>query len=139
MIQEAPEPTELHDLVEKLHYKPGWTFELSNIDRGQGSKGLTLEVVPLVYNSYHVDQGCTYRVRHFMPVPPAAYDRRSWQRWLFEQIAAVERHECMEFFAVGGEKPFAPHHQPGADPYTLFELGTREEQRTSFRGELNPE
>lgn len=137
MIQEAPEPTELYDLVEQLQYKPGWEFELSNIDRGQGSKGLTLEIVPLVYNSYHVEHGQTYRVRHFMPVPPAAYDRRSWQRWLFEQIAAVERHEACEFFQIHGERTYAPLHQPGSDPYMLTELSTDIERRTSFRGEVN--
>jgi hypothetical protein len=56
----------------------------------------------------------------------------------------VERHEAAEFFALdadkpgGGARPYAPHHQPGADPYTVFELGTAEEAATSFRGTVNP-
>lgn len=137
VVQESPVPTELVDLVEKLHYKPGWSFELSNIDRGQNSVGFTLEIVPTVYNSYHVEQGCNYRVRHLMPVPPAAYDRRSWQRWLFEQIAAVERHEAMEFFCVDGVKPYAPHHGPGNDPYLLFEHGSDLDVRTKFTGDVS--
>jgi hypothetical protein len=35
-----------------------------------------------------------------MPVPPAAYDARTWLRWLFDQFCLVEIHEAMEFFAV---------------------------------------
>ena len=136
MTQTAPYPTDLADLVARLSYRPGWTFWLGTIDRGQGSQGLTLDIVTLGYNSYHPDQGEDYRVHHYMPVPPAAYDERSWRRWLFEQVLLVERHEAMEFFVIGGERPFAPHHGPGNDPYIVFEHGTDEDVRTSFRGDL---
>jgi hypothetical protein len=153
--QEAPYPQELRYLVERLSYRPGWTFELSHIDRGQGSKGLTLIITTLGYNSYHPDRGETYRVHHYMPVPPAAFDHRSWRRWLFEQLLLVERHECMEFFRLEWdepnrigtevlgtnhrvERPYAPSHGPGNDPYIVREVGTGLDQRTSFRGEVNP-
>jgi hypothetical protein len=69
-------------------------------------------------------------------VPPAAYDRRSWQRWLFEQFRLIESHEAAEFFQIGGERPYAPSHGPGHDPYMIREVGTVEDQRTTFRGEL---
>lgn len=145
MRQEAPYPDALHYLVERLSYRPGWTFELAHIDRGQGSKGLTLVITTKGYNSYHPDRGETYRVHHYMPVLPAAFDHRSWQRWLFEQILLVERHEAMEFFTIhdspGSEhfaKPYAPSHGPGNDPYIVRELGTGLDQRTSFRGDVNP-
>lgn len=138
MRQEAPDPTVLFELVDKLAYRPGWTFHLSDIDRGQGSAGLTLDITTLGYNSYHPDEGETYRVHHYMPVPPAAFDRRSWQRWLFEQCLLVDRHEACEFFAIDGERPYAPHHGPGNDPYIIFEHGTDEDVRTSFRGEVKP-
>ena len=136
MRQVAPDPEILFELVDNLSYRPGWTFSLEDVDRGQGSEGLTLDIVTLGYNSYHPDRGQTYRVHHYMPVAPAAFDRRSWQRWLFEQLLLVERHEAMEFFAIDGERPFAPHHGPGNDPYIVFEHGSDEDVRTSFRGEV---
>lgn len=138
MRQVAPDPEVLLRLVETLTYRPGWTFDVTDIDRGHGSEGLTLDIVTLGYNSYHPEQGETYRVHHYMPVPPAAYDRRSWQRWLFDQCLLVDRHEACEFFQVNGEHPYAPHHGPGNDPYIVFEHGTDEDVRTSFRGSLNP-
>lgn len=138
MTQQAPVPRVLHDLVERLTYRPGWTFRLDNIDRGQGSFGLTLDIITCGYDSYHPERGATYRVHHYMPVPPAAYDERSWRRWLLEQLLLVERHEACEFFAIDGKRPYAPHHGPGNDPYIVFEHGTDLDVRTSFRGEVNP-
>lgn len=69
-----------------------------------------------------------------MPVPPAAYDRRSWQRWLFDQVLLVEQHEACEFFQVDGRRPYAPNHGPGRNPYTIHELGTAADAETDFRG-----
>lgn len=145
MWQTAPDPEVLRYLIERLAYRPGWTFKLADIDRGQGSEGLTLIITTRGYDSYHPDRGENYRVNHYMPVPAAAFDSRSWQRWLFDQCLLIERHECMEFFAVhdspGSEhavRPYAPSHGPGNDPYLIREVGTETDQRTSFRGELNP-
>jgi hypothetical protein len=135
-MQEAPWPQILSDLVSALTYRPGWRFVLQDIDRGQGSKGLTLDIITLGYNSRHPDRGPTYSVHHYMPIPPASYDRRSWQRWLFEQCLLVERHEACEFFCVGGEYPYAPSHGPGNDPYIVREVGTELDQRTKFTGEV---
>jgi|SRR5277367_675319 len=141
MRQIAPRPDSLYDLVERLIYRPGWRFSLTDIDRGQGSEGLTLIITTLGYNSYHVDDGESYRVNHYMIVPAASYDDRSWLRWLFEQCALVDRHEAMEFFALKTDddvtRPYAPSHGPGNDPYLVREVGTDVDQRTSFRGEVN--
>lgn len=134
MRQVAPDPEPLFDLVAKLAYRPGWQFNLADINRGQGSEGLSLDIITLGYNSYHPDRGEYYAVHHYMPVPPASYDRRSWQRWLLEQCLLVDRHEACEFFQIDGERPYAPHHGPGNDPYTIFDHGTDEDVRTSFRG-----
>lgn len=136
MLQVAPFPSDLAALVHGLTYRPGWQFGLVDLDRGQGSKGLTLVITTEGFDSYHPEEGPTYRVRHFMPVPPAAYDMRSWRRWLFEQLLLVERHECAEFFSIDGERPYAPSHGPGNDPYIVRELGTDEDRRTRFTGEL---
>lgn len=138
MIQQsALDPTTLRALVDGLAYRPGWQFHLADdLDRGQGSQGLTLTILTSGYNSYHPEQGPNYRVYHYMPVPPAAYNEKSWRRWLLEQILLVERHEACEFFTIDGEHPYAPNHGPGNDPYIIFDLSTDEERRTSFRGEV---
>lgn len=146
--QSAPWPTDLQRLVDHLHYRPGWTFDLrKSFDRGQGSVGLTLDVVSKGYNSRHPEQGQNYYVHHFVPVPPAAYDYRSWRRWLLDRLLEIERHEAMEFFQLKpcqncpegaeAEFPFAPSHYPGADPYTVIERGSWEDADTSFLGVRN--
>jgi hypothetical protein len=132
--QTAPYPDELADLVSTMSYRPGWQFVLEHLDRGQGSEGLTFKVLTKGYDTYNPERGETYCVWHYFPVPPAAYDRRAWQRWLLDQLLDVEIHEACEFFQIGGERPFAPNHGPGRDPYTILELGTDLDARTSFRG-----
>jgi hypothetical protein len=133
--QIAPFPTLLTGLVAALRYRPGWTFRLADVDRGQGSRGLTLIITVATTNSYPPYEPIA--VQHFMPVPPAAYDTRSWRRWLFDQCQLVDTHEGCEFFEIDGDKPYAPHHQPGANPYVIHEIGTDEERRTSYLGELS--
>lgn len=131
----APYPHELRDLVEKCAYRDGWMIRLvDDLDRGQGSRGMTVVITTSVVNTYRPDE--RMRVNHYFPVPPAAYDRRSWQRWLFEQFHLVELHECAEFFQIDGARPYAPSHGPGNDPYLIREIGTDVDQRTTFRGEL---
>lgn len=136
MRQCAPFPRILRDLVQCLRYREGWLFALADIDRGQGSSGLTLVITTLGTNSYHPEQ-TDYRVNHYMIVPAASYDERSWRRWLFEQVHLVELHEAMEFFEIDGEKPYAPSHGFGQDPYLVREIGTDGDRRMSFRNELN--
>ena len=133
MRQTAPEPTLLADLVWNLQYKKGWRFSLADIDRGQGSEGLTLIIHLTVPNSYKPEE--VFQVVHYMIVPPAAFDERSWCRWLLEQILTVEQHEACEFFQISGHRPYAPNHGPGRDPYTVMDQGTPEDAKTTFRGE----
>lgn len=151
MRQEAPYPAILEQLVNHLLYKRGWWFELRDLDRGQGSKGLTLAIHVATEDTYQ--PGVQIRVVHYMPVPPAAYDMRSWRRWLFDQIGLVEDHEAMEWFRFPtppkydpdsgshfvqpDDRPFAPSHGPGNDPYLVREPdGTDLDRRTSYLGEL---
>lgn len=129
-------PTILADLVGMCDYRD-WDVHLyEDLNRGQGSQGLTLVITTNGVNAYHPEV-TDYRVDHLFPVPAAAYDRRSWTHWLFEQFALVERHEAMEFFQIEGERPFAPHHGPGNDPYIVFDHGTELDVRTKFTGEVN--
>jgi hypothetical protein len=134
MNQQAPYPAALHDLVDRLTYKPNWKITLADVDRGQGSEGLTLCILIATPNSYKPDE--IRSVMHYMIVPAAAYDDRSWQRWLLDQILLVETHEACEFFAVEGVKVFAPRHAPGNDPYTIVEYADDVDRRTSFRGDV---
>lgn len=136
MSQTAPYPTALAALVAATTYRPGWAVRLiAEYDRGQGSAGLTLVITTDTVNSYNHEQ--PMYVNHLFIVPAAAYDERSWRRWLFERFHDVELHECAEFFTVGGVKPYAPSHGPGNDPYLIREVGTELDRRTSFRGEVN--
>lgn len=143
MRQEAPDPVVLRGLVDCLEYKAGWRFSLEDIDRGQGSRGLTLIINRRGPDSYHPQRDIS--VNHYMIVPAAGYDRRSWQRWLLDQILLVERHEACEFFVLhdspGSEHvthPYAPSHGPGNDPYLVRETGTALDAAISFRGDIDP-
>ena len=141
MRQEARNPRELFELVDRLEYKPGWTFGLADIDRGQYCKGLTFIVTARVPDSYQPERMIS--VNHYFPVPAAAFDRRSWQRWLLDQVLLTEQHEACEFFrlrsqtGLGAKRPYAPNHGPGRNPYTIHELGTAADAETSFRGVRN--
>jgi hypothetical protein len=161
MHQEAPYPHTLAALVDRLAYRTdrGWRVWLADIERdaprdGQpGSRGLTLVVQRAGPDSYEPQN--MLRVNHYFPVPPATYDERSWRRWLFDRLGDVDTHErCEDFILVhraeGGyikadgshadelhERPYAPSHGPGNDPYLVREIGTTTDRRTSFRGLLD--
>jgi hypothetical protein len=137
MRQEAPYPDVLASLVERLTYRRGWSFALKDIDRGQGSKGLTFTAIGLYSDSYNPDT--KIRVRHLFIVPAASYNEQSWRRWLRDRIEEIERHECNEFFQIDGERPYAPQHGPGNDPYITFEHGSDLERRTRFDGTIASE
>lgn len=121
----APYPHELQALVDVCKLDPGWSVFLDpDLDRGQGSQGLTLVILTRGFDTYHPERGRAYGVRHYFPVPPAAYDRRSWQRWLFDRYLDVLTHEGCEFFQVDGKRPYAPSHGDGNDPYMIRERGS---------------
>lgn len=134
MFQRAKFPRELLDLIKKVEYRPHWkVFLFDDYDRGQGSKGLTVVVQTYCQDTYNPER--MIRVNHLFPVPPAAFNERSWRRWLFERILEVERHEAAEFFRIDGQRPYAPNHGEGHDPYTIFEEGTLQEKRTNYLNE----
>lgn len=153
MQQVAPYPDDLAYLVERLRYRRDLGWQVMLVDdlqrdkpgRHSGeSRGLTLVVTRCGRDSYHPER--ILPVNHYFAVPPATYDYRSWQRWLFDRLGDVDTHERMEDFAVcdspGSEhvtRPYAPQHGPGNDPYRVCEYASDEDRRTSFRGALNPE
>lgn len=131
--QGNPESTQiLADLIPKISYKPGWTFELAEIDRGQGCAGLTLMIGATLTDSSNPGQ--TVGVLHLMPVLACAYDEDSWLGWILEQIMLVEQHETLEFFQVDGDAPFFPGHAPGRNPYGVSRviLNTPKDRNTAY-------
>lgn len=138
--QSAPWPAELAELVEQCQYRDGWVLQLGPRLRdpadthGAEGRGLTLAITTNTVNSYPPHNRIA--VNHFFIVPAATWNRLAWMRWLFDCYAQVELHECMEFFTIAGEKPFAPNHGPGSNPYIVTQLTTDQDRRTSFRGEV---
>lgn len=149
--QSAPYPYDLAQLVKRSRYRrhEGWSASLHEVDRDRDSnghvigRGLTLIITTKGYDTYHPDQGPNYCVNHYFIVPPATYGRQAWMRWLFDCYAKVELHECMENFVLespeGEERPFAPLHGPGEDPYTVHQYATDVQRRTRFTGAVAPE
>lgn len=134
--QSADYPVILDELVCDLTYKPGWRFSLEHRERGQNCAGLTFCILITTEDAYHPEN--IRSVIHYFIVPAAAYDEQSWRRWMLDRVLDVETHEACEFFQVKGERPYAPNHGPGRDPYIIFEYATDEQRRTSFRGEVSP-
>lgn len=163
LIQFAPWPTELEYLVKVFRYKPGWSFYLEqdmdrdyepddpNHERPPIGRGTTLRIISLTYNSYgkHDAEGNyigeysyndppDYRVAHYKIVPAATFTKEAWERWILDQCVEIETHEACEFarfvYDDGVDRPFAPLHGPGENPYVIHEFSTDEQRRTSFRG-----
>jgi hypothetical protein len=74
----------LAQLVPRITYKPGWTFKLEEISRGQGCEGLTLLISATVPDTCTPGEETTFV--HLMEVPAANYNERNWRRWILEQI-----------------------------------------------------
>lgn len=119
----------LRDLVGRVTCKPGWRFSLADDEEG-------FRLVIFVPGQDSRAPERYLAVNHFFPIPVTTWNAKSWRRWLFEQCRRVEDHELGEWFLVEGERPFAPLHGPGNDPYTVREVSTDEEARTNQRGDL---
>jgi hypothetical protein len=104
----------LSHMVKKITCKPGWSFSLQFEDAT-----LRLVITVAGVDSYNPEN--PLRVAHFFPVPMATYNANTWRRWIFECCRGVENHELGEWFKIDGERPFAPMHAPGEDPYTIHE------------------
>jgi hypothetical protein len=123
----------LRDVVSRVTCKPGWIFDFSDDD-----EGFRLTILVPGLDSRSLPPHRSFTVLHFFPVPTATYNAKSWRRWVFEQCRKVEDHELGEWFLHDGERPFAPLHGPGFDPYTVREVSTEEESRTDQRGKVAP-
>lgn len=129
--QEAPYPDALEAMIADIHYKAGWDFSLYPAKRGQGCIGLTLAITITAPDTNNLSRLVT--VVHYMIVPAATYNPRSWRKWLFDQIMLVEQHEAAEFFRIGDVQPFAPLHGEGDDPYMIAIEVTPTDRSKTFR------
>lgn len=121
MIQTAPWPVDLEQAVAELRMTglyTGWVVWLSEKDRGQGCSGLTLGIVPNAPDSYHPESHA--RTTFLYPVPAAAYNRESWEEWIWAMIGETESHERSEAFVFEEDgkqrRPFKPAHPDGWNP-----------------------
>lgn len=103
--------TTLDALLNDFHYAPGWTFAVELI----GFKNY-LSVLVRGFDTYNVHRGQSYYTDHKF-IMPEETPPDSWQRWLFDRIMDVYRHEAMENFQVGNERPYAPVHSRKAGLY----------------------
>lgn len=113
----------IKEVVKSITYKPGWTIECEHMVRQfehlAGGEGLTLRIQFRAVDS--TDPTREVGLDHYFAVPPAMYDRETWERWVFDCIAQMEIHEAMEMFKVDGWAPFFPPHgnMNGRSPYTI--------------------
>jgi hypothetical protein len=119
----------LKNVVSRVTCKPKWSFKLIEEDGA-----LRLVITVPGRDSYNPEDRLT--IRHFFPVPTTTYNEKTWRRWIFERCRGVENHELGEWFKVDGERPFAPLHGPGEDPYTLHEFRDQIDARTTQSGEI---
>lgn len=105
----------LRKVVAEVKYKPGWKFAIVDED---GALRLRITDTKCL-DAYDPDRHMP--LSHFHPVPTATYNEKTWRRWVYEQCRRVENHEIGEWLRWGEERPFAPLHGPGEDPYTVHE------------------
>jgi hypothetical protein len=117
----------LRSVVDRATCKPGWEFGLSDDDEGP-------RLVIHVPGENARAPGTPLRIAHYFPAPTTTWNEKSWRRWVFECCRKVEDHELGEWFLIDGERPFAPCHSPGFDPYTVRELSTEVEVNTDQAG-----
>lgn len=124
-----------HDLLRKVvseaRCKPGWSFRVVEED---GALRLVIRVVGR--DSARPDDSMPMAIAHYHPVPQAAYNEKSWRRWVFEQCRRVENHELGEWLRFGSVRPFLPMHGPGEDPYTIHEVRPEEDALTTQDGSM---
>jgi hypothetical protein len=119
----------LREIVSETKCKPDWEFRIRS---GEGALRLVI-TVPGV-DSW---DGKTPRIiGHWFPVPPATYNRKTWERWIFDCCRGVENHELGEWFQVGDHRPFLPLHGPGESPYTVVEYRDKTDALTTQDGSI---
>ena len=121
----------LEKVINETQGPPGWTFELRD---EEGDKYLVI----LVRSQDNYKWEVKRTTGHYHPVPPAIYTEEVWRRWIFDQCLRTYTHELGELlrFGLNEERPFAPMHGPGEDPYILHDRRTDQQALTTQDGSL---
>jgi hypothetical protein len=125
----------LAEIVATVGCKPGWSFRLQT-DSDSGDIYPKLVIIVPGFDSARPGELVPMTVSHFFPVPEATYNAASWRRWIFECCRGVENHELGEWFRIGADRPFAPLHGPGEDPYRVHEFRPAADALTTQDGTL---
>lgn len=120
----------LREVVADVSGKPGWLFRLVDDDEGFRLIITDMKCVD-AYNP-----GKPFPLSHFFPVPTATYNKASWRRWIFDCCLGVETHELGEWIKWGDERPFAPLHGPGENPYVVHEFRDDKDRQTTQDGSM---
>lgn len=103
----------LAGFVASLSYKPGWRFKLA------GPLNRYLCVYSSTANS--INPKVERLTQHQFKFPDPLPEHRELCRWVRERLMQIERHECCEFLAIDGLRPFWPNHQDEGSPYADVE------------------
>jgi hypothetical protein len=110
----------LREVIRRARCKPGWHFHLVESEED----GLRLRIQDTqCLDTYSPEPHRPMVLNHYFPVPTATYNVETWVAWVFECCLKVEQHELGEWFRdmVTGQRPFAPLHGPGEDPYRVHQ------------------
>jgi hypothetical protein len=122
----------LRRLVDEVEGFPGWSFGLIDDD-----EGLRLRIVDSkCVDSYQPDRRMP--LAHFFPVPVTTWNEESWKRWIFDCALGALTHECGEWLRFGEDRPFAPAHGPGENPYVVNTYRPKEVAFTTQDGSMRP-
>jgi hypothetical protein len=99
--------------VDRLVYKPGWSFKIGGPNRSM------LCVFATTADSLRRDR--TRTTQHQFPLPQLPCTVADFTRWVLERLLQAEHHEACEFLTIDGFHPFWPHHQDDGSPYELVE------------------
>ena len=109
----------IEELVDKIAYKPGFTFKIARLPGGRTlsimAETIDSALIPRPPRGIPPAAGPDYQTRrtqHLFQIPPEPLDA---ERWVYECLRAVETHELGEFFRVDGERPFMPYHEDELD------------------------
>lgn len=120
----------LRKVVAEVRSKPGWQFRL--IDDDEGFRLVITDT--LCQNAYLPHD--SFPLSHYFPVPTTTWNEKSWRGWVFQCCQGVENHELGEWVRWGDERPFAPLHGPGENPYVVHEFRSDIERRTTQDGSI---
>lgn len=118
-------------LIARVRCKPGWGFKFHGVQGGEGKR-----LVITVDGQDATHPQSRIAVLHSFPIPEATYNEKTWRRWIFECCRGVENHELAEWFVINGERPFAPLHGPGENPYLVHEFRPEIDARTVQDGSI---